>query len=115
MLSQLEDVQLSRFLVCMEASDIPFRLLLNKADLVSEEELSTQVSKVRCAHCLSIIIHSVSLFVCSDCKLLCGYVAVEICNQLCCLGICSVISLHRVSIANIKPHRCAPGATSRWW
>lgn len=46
---QLEDVQLSRFLVCMEASGIPFRLLLNKADLVAEEELQAQVQKVRLA------------------------------------------------------------------
>ncbi|KAF5836433.1 hypothetical protein DUNSADRAFT_5939 [Dunaliella salina] len=44
---QVEDVQLSRFLVCMEASRIPFRLLLNKADLLTEEELQTQVHKIR--------------------------------------------------------------------
>ena len=53
---QLEDVQLSRFLVCMEASGIPYRLLLNKADLVTEKELEAQVSKVRCG--LFFLFHS---------------------------------------------------------
>lgn len=42
-----EELQVSRFLVSMEAFGLPFTLVLNKADLVSEEEVERRVSQVR--------------------------------------------------------------------
>ncbi len=43
---QFEESQVSRFLVSMEASEIPFRIVLNKADLVSTEELQRRTDQV---------------------------------------------------------------------
>ncbi|GIL45870.1 hypothetical protein Vafri_3004 [Volvox africanus] len=42
-----EELQVSRFLVAAEAAELPFRLVLNKADLVSAEELSRRVEQCR--------------------------------------------------------------------
>lgn len=45
--AQFEEVQVSRFLVYMEASGLPFRLLFNKADLVPPEVLAQRVQQVK--------------------------------------------------------------------
>jgi len=42
-----EEVQVSRFLSAMEATGLPFRLLLNKVDLVPPEVLERRVQQVR--------------------------------------------------------------------
>ncbi|GLI63966.1 hypothetical protein VaNZ11_007134, partial [Volvox africanus] len=42
-----QELQVSRFLVAAEAAGLPFRLVLNKADLVSEQELSRRVEQCR--------------------------------------------------------------------
>ncbi|KAL6763844.1 hypothetical protein V8C86DRAFT_3012707 [Haematococcus lacustris] len=42
-----EETQVSRFLVAQEASGLPFRLLLNKVDLVPEAEVQARVQQVR--------------------------------------------------------------------
>ena len=42
-----EELQVSRFLVSMEAFGLPFTLVLNKADLVSEREVRARVEQVR--------------------------------------------------------------------
>lgn len=45
--TQFEEQQVSRFLVAAEASGIPFSLLLNKADLVSQEVLQRRLEQCR--------------------------------------------------------------------
>ena len=42
-----EELQVSRFLVSMEAFGLPFSLVLNKVDLVSHEEVEARVQQVR--------------------------------------------------------------------
>ncbi|KAJ9528196.1 hypothetical protein QJQ45_014165 [Haematococcus lacustris] len=42
-----EETQVSRFLVAQEASGLPFRLLLNKVDLVPEAEVQARVQQAR--------------------------------------------------------------------
>ncbi|GIL71808.1 hypothetical protein Vretimale_759 [Volvox reticuliferus] len=42
-----EELQVSRFLVAAEAAGLPFRLVLNKADLVGAEELSRRMEQCR--------------------------------------------------------------------
>lgn len=44
---QFEELQVSKFLVSMEASDLPFTLVLNKVDLVSEAERQRRTEQVR--------------------------------------------------------------------
>ncbi len=39
---------MSKFMVSMEASGLPFTLVLNKVDLVSEEERQARLQQVRC-------------------------------------------------------------------
>ena len=46
-LPQFEPQQVSRFLVSMEASGLPFSLLLNKVDLVAPDLLQQRVQQVR--------------------------------------------------------------------
>ena len=43
---QFEELQVSKFLVSMEASGLPFTLLLNKADLVPEQEVQRRLQQV---------------------------------------------------------------------
>lgn len=44
---QFDEMQVSRFLVSLEASGTPFEVVLNKADLVSEEEVAQRVSLLK--------------------------------------------------------------------
>ena len=43
---QFEELQVGKFLVSMEASGLPFTLLLNKADLVPEQEVQRRLQQV---------------------------------------------------------------------
>lgn len=47
LVQQFEELQVSKFLVSMEASDLPFTLVLNKVDLVSEAERQHRTEQVR--------------------------------------------------------------------
>ena len=43
---QFEELQVSKFLVSMEAQGLPFSLVLNKADLVPEQEVRKRTNQV---------------------------------------------------------------------
>ena len=46
LLLQFEELQVTKFLVSMEATGLPFTLLLNKVDLVPEKEVERRVKQV---------------------------------------------------------------------
>ena len=60
---QFEELQVTKFLVSMEASGLPFTLLLNKVDLVPEQEVRRRVEQVR----MGDIGENITLFLCTCC------------------------------------------------